>query len=103
MKNLFASHRTFKVLTTLVIGVSCNQVIAQDLLCRGQVTYTYPDGKQSYAQYYLQSRQRYPGDCFLNFCPAKCPFETAARPKKHKVMDSDAHEKKGPKKQASSN
>ena len=102
MKTFFSLRRIFKLLAIVVFGLSCSQVTAQPLLCRGQVTYTYPDGKQSYAQYYLETHQRYAGDCFLTFCPAKCPFETAARPKKRKIINQNETEKAGAKKDASS-
>jgi hypothetical protein len=60
------------------------------LICKGGVAHTYPDGRSSYAQYYISSRQRYPGDCFPEFCPAPCTFPTSEpKPKKHKQVLAD--------------
>lgn len=58
------------------------------LLCKGQLTYTFPDGKQTFALYYIKTHQRYPGDCFPELCPAKCTFETPKRPAKEKVVEA---------------
>jgi hypothetical protein len=102
MKKSFTLCRIFKVCAIILLGLSCNQAVAQPYLCRGQVTYTYPDGKHTYAQYDLYTRQRNISDCLENFCPAKCPFETAARPKKNKVINSQETGKVGTKKETSS-
>ena len=45
-------------------------------VCRGGISYTFPDGRSSYTQYWIETRQRYPGDCFLPMCPAECSFKT---------------------------
>jgi hypothetical protein len=46
--------------------------------CRGRnPIYTYPSGRHLYARYDRATGERLFGDCFIESCPAVCPFETA--------------------------
>ena len=72
----------------VAIYICSGQAIAQQpLLCKGQVTHTYPDHQKSYALYYMTTHQRYPAECFPQFCPAPCPFPTSNKPKKMRIAD----------------
>ncbi len=72
-----------KFLSSFIVSLvlSHSHAYAEDAwLCKGGVSHVFPDGQQSYAQYYLVNHQRYPGDCFPQFCPAKCLFPTNKKP-----------------------
>lgn len=47
--------------------------------CKGGISYTYPDGKHTWATYFVDDHQR-DGDCFKAFCPADCTFKTSPKP-----------------------
>ena len=48
--------------------------------CRGQnPVYTYPDGQKLYDEYCSNSGQNANATCFIQSCPAVCPFPTSTR------------------------